>query len=166
MQYKRQSNLRSPCPNVRICWLYPTQSHLLKRERWRRRRQQQQPRMGKRGRGGVRLLLFRRLGPSDHLSGGKSSPLQLARSLGLLYIPPPPPFPSWFVLAMQITSVENRRFRQKGYFLAKPPISPLPVCGQGCQMAKFDPFLSLDCAGVEGGGAIQGKEGIKFGSVA
>ena len=23
---------------------------------------------------------------------------------------------------------------------------------QGCQMAKFDPFLSLDCARVEGGG--------------
>ena len=41
---------------------------------------------------------------------------------------------------------------------------------QGCQMAKFYPFLSLDCAGVEGlgapgggrGGTIQGKEGIKF----
>ena len=31
-------------------------------------------------------------------------------------------------------------------------------------MAKLDPFLSLDCARVEGGrgGAIQGKEGIKF----
>ena len=28
---------------------------------------------------------------------------------------------------------------------------------QGCQMAKFDPFLSLDCAGVEGEGA-QSKE--------
>ena len=28
---------------------------------------------------------------------------------------------------------------------------------QGCQMAKFDPFLSLDCAGVEGVGA-QSKE--------
>ena len=28
---------------------------------------------------------------------------------------------------------------------------------QGCQMAKFDPFLSLDCARVEGGGA-QSKE--------
>ena len=28
---------------------------------------------------------------------------------------------------------------------------------QGCQIAKFDPFLSLDCARVEGvGGAIQG----------
>ena len=25
--------------------------------------------------------------------------------------------------------------------------------GQGCQMAKFDPFLSLDCARVEGVGA-------------
>ena len=24
---------------------------------------------------------------------------------------------------------------------------------QGCQMAKFDPFLSLDCARVEGVGA-------------
>ena len=29
--------------------------------------------------------------------------------------------------------------------------------GQGCQMAKFDPFLSLDCARVEGVGA-QSKE--------
>ena len=28
---------------------------------------------------------------------------------------------------------------------------------QGCQMAKCDPFLSLDCARVEGGGA-QSKE--------
>ena len=28
---------------------------------------------------------------------------------------------------------------------------------QGCQMAKFDPFLSLDCARVEGMGA-QSKE--------
>ena len=38
---------------------------------------------------------------------------------------------------------------------------------QGCQMATFDPFLSLDCAGVEGGGsAIQDKEGIKFCSAA
>ena len=34
-----------------------------------------------------------------------------------------------------------------------------------CQMAKFDPLLSLDCTRVEGGGAIQGKEGIKFCSV-
>ena len=36
---------------------------------------------------------------------------------------------------------------------------------QRSQMAKFDPFLSLDCARVEGvgaRGAIQGKEGIKF----
>ena len=44
--------------------------------------------------------------------------------------------------------------------------------GQGCQMAKFDPFLSLDCARVEvvgrnlHPGTIQGKEGIKFCSVA
>ena len=29
----------------------------------------------------------------------------------------------------------------------------LPGMGQGCQMAKFDPFLSLDCARVEGVGA-------------
>ena len=29
----------------------------------------------------------------------------------------------------------------------------LPVCGQGCQMAKLDSFLSLDCARVEGVGA-------------
>ena len=32
---------------------------------------------------------------------------------------------------------------------------------KGCRMAKFDPFLSLDCARVEGVGA-QSKEGIKF----
>ena len=31
----------------------------------------------------------------------------------------------------------------------------------GCQIAKFDPFLSLDQGGGRGGG-IQGKEGIKF----
>ena len=33
----------------------------------------------------------------------------------------------------------------------------------GCQMAKFDPFLSLDCARVEGVGA-QSKErkGLNF----
>ena len=24
------------------------------------------------------------------------------------------------------------------------------LCEEGCQMAKFDPFLSLDCARVEG----------------
>ena len=35
---------------------------------------------------------------------------------------------------------------------------------QCCQISKFDPFLSLDCARVKG--AIQGKEGIKFCSVA
>ena len=40
-------------------------------------------------------------------------------------------------------------------------------CEQGCQMAKFDPFLSLDCTMVEGvGGAIREKEGIKYCSVA
>ena len=33
----------------------------------------------------------------------------------------------------------------------------LGACDQGCQMAKFDPFLSLDCARVEGVGA-QSKE--------
>ena len=33
----------------------------------------------------------------------------------------------------------------------------LVVVSQGCQMAKFDPFLSLYCAGVEGVGA-QSKE--------
>ena len=30
------------------------------------------------------------------------------------------------------------------------PLSPCPH--QCCQMAKFDPFLSLDCAGMEGVG--------------
>ena len=41
--------------------------------------------------------------------------------------------------------------------------------GQCCQMTKFDPFLSSDCARVEGVGAGQSKErkeGIKFCSVA
>ena len=33
----------------------------------------------------------------------------------------------------------------------------LALTRQGCQMAKFDPFLSLDCARVEGVGA-QSKE--------
>ena len=35
-------------------------------------------------------------------------------------------------------------------------------------MAKIDPFLSLDCARVEGvgGGAIHAKEGINFCSIA
>ena len=28
---------------------------------------------------------------------------------------------------------------------------------QGCQMAKFDPFLSLDCARVEGAGGMGGN---------
>ena len=28
----------------------------------------------------------------------------------------------------------------------------MAACVQGCQMAKFDPFLSLDCARVEGVG--------------
>ena len=38
---------------------------------------------------------------------------------------------------------------------------------QGCQMAKLDLFLSLDCARVEGqGGPVQGKEQVKFCSVA
>ena len=32
------------------------------------------------------------------------------------------------------------------------------VCAQGCQMAKFDPFLSLDCVRVEGGVGAQSKE--------
>ena len=49
----------------------------------------------------------------------------------------------------------------------KVATSQLVVIEQGFQMAKFDPFLSLDCARVEGvGGVIQGKEGIKFCSVA
>ena len=51
-----------------------------------------------------------------------------------------------------------------------PPKAPKPSeretgSKQGCKMAKFEPFLSLDCARVESGGAIQGKEGIKFCSI-
>ena len=37
-------------------------------------------------------------------------------------------------------------------------VHELLLLNQGCQMAKFDPFLSLDCARVEGVGA-QSKEG-------
>ena len=40
--------------------------------------------------------------------------------------------------------------------MREPPL-PLLLC-QGCQMAKFDPFLSLDCAGMEGGLGAQSKE--------
>ena len=36
-------------------------------------------------------------------------------------------------------------------------LSQVSFSNQGCQMAKFDPFLSLDCARVEGVGA-QSKE--------
>ena len=36
-------------------------------------------------------------------------------------------------------------------------ISVAPALAQGCQMAKFDPFLSSDCARVEGVGT-QSKE--------
>ena len=34
---------------------------------------------------------------------------------------------------------------------------------QGCQVAKFDPFLSLDCARVEGvGAASKERKGLSF----
>ena len=47
-----------------------------------------------------------------------------------------------------------------------PQVAGRAAAGQCCQMANFDPFLSLDCVRVEGvGGAIQGKEGIQFCSV-
>ena len=36
---------------------------------------------------------------------------------------------------------------------------------QCCQIAKFDPFFSLDCVRVEGVGYNPKKEGIKFCSV-
>ena len=36
-------------------------------------------------------------------------------------------------------------------------VSPHRMNRHGCQIAKFDPFLSLDCARVEGVGA-QSKE--------
>ena len=42
-----------------------------------------------------------------------------------------------------------------------------PAHNQGCQVAKIDPFLPLDCARVKGVGAqSKGKEGINFCSVA
>ena len=60
-------------------------------------------------------------------------------------------------------SVERRR-RRTHYTRNNPAFDAVPhdmsYSGyQGCQMAKFDPFLSLDCARVEG-------VGIKFCSVA
>ena len=39
-------------------------------------------------------------------------------------------------------------------FVHRPSLDRWIDGGQGCQMAKFDPFLSLDCARVEGGGVI------------
>ena len=37
------------------------------------------------------------------------------------------------------------------------------ACGKGCQMAKIDPFLSLDCARVEGVGAqSKDRKGSNF----
>ena len=64
---------------------------------------------------------------------------------------PPMPNLTWFV------PVLGRIFPSTDTYL-----------NQGCQMAKFDPFLSLDCARVEGVGRNprKGKEGIKFCSVA
>ena len=47
--------------------------------------------------------------------------------------------------------LENRREGDR------PPRQSGAACSQGCQMAKCDPFLSLDCARVEGVGA-QSKE--------
>ena len=41
--------------------------------------------------------------------------------------------------------------------IVEEPSGSLSPCHQGCQMAKLDPFLSLDCARVEGVGA-QSKE--------
>ena len=49
---------------------------------------------------------------------------------------------------------------RKPSIVSSPPFMPklsLTTCHHGCQMAKFDPFLSLDCARVEGVGA-QSKE--------
>ena len=51
-----------------------------------------------------------------------------------------------------------------GLLLMDPVMGGVPE--QGCHMAKFDPFLSLDCARVEGTGAQSKEEGIKFCTVA
>ena len=54
-------------------------------------------------------------------------------------------------------------------WMVRPPaLSRFRSLHQGCQMAKFDPFLSLNFAEVEGRGSgvlSKGKEGIKFCSV-
>ena len=59
---------------------------------------------------------------------------------------------------------DNRRGEPTGLTIICTCAQPLSVSSrcphlfhQGCQMAKFDPFLSLDCARVEGVGA-QSKE--------
>ena len=49
-----------------------------------------------------------------------------------------------------------RERRRPSVARQRRPRAPLHT-DQGCQMAKFDPFLSLDCARVEGVGA-QSKE--------
>ena len=54
----------------------------------------------------------------------------------------------------------ERKKEEKASFLpqiTRKKVSHERAHYQGCQMAKFDPFLSLDCARVEGMGA-QSKE--------
>ena len=60
----------------------------------------------------------------------------------------------WRFFMALLTRTKRRRTSSgssmASYFLSE-------AFSQGCQMAKFDPFLSLDCARVEGVGA-QSKE--------
>ena len=45
----------------------------------------------------------------------------------------------------------------------KEPVDVHSIVYQCCQMAKFDPFLSLDCARVEGVGAqFKERKGSNF----
>ena len=58
-----------------------------------------------------------------------------------------------------IVVIARRVFLRRGIERVRPPHGSFGggPYSQGCQMAKFDPFLSLDCARVEGVGA-QSKE--------
>ena len=88
-------------------------------------------------------------------------PPLLCCSCPLLSSPPPfpiPPSPSGLVQSVVYVLHPDRIvvcFRRER---SKEKEGLLLLC-HGCQMAKFDPFLSLDCARVEGVG--RGARGLK-----
>ena len=61
------------------------------------------------------------------------------------------------VLSGYVVSCNELHYETKRQLYGRTTLGERRVGAQGCQMAKFDPFLSLDCARVEGVGA-QSKE--------